>query len=85
MMTVMSCSPDEIWLGRIARGKSALRSAAKAPELRQNVRWRCLKIPDSVTQGRMVGVVVPYIEAQLDKMHESFRSLALEEPWLCRS
>lgn len=50
-------------------------------------RWRCLKIPDSVTQGQIVGIVVLYIEGRPSRMHESFTSLALEalfDAWPCR-
>jgi hypothetical protein len=51
-------------------------------------RWRCLKIPDSVTQGQIVGVVVLYMEARPQRLHEPFRSLALEalfDAWPCRN
>jgi hypothetical protein len=50
-------------------------------------RWQCVKIPDSVTQGQIVGVVVLYIEARPERMHEPFRSLALEalfDAWSCQ-
>ncbi len=46
-----------------------------------------MKIPDSVTQGQIVGIVVLYIEARPSRMHEPFRSLALEalfDAWSCR-
>ena len=50
-------------------------------------RWQCVKIPQSVTQGQIVGIVVLYIEARAERMHEPFRSLALEalfDSWPCR-
>jgi hypothetical protein len=49
--------------------------------------WRCVKIPESVTQGQIVGIVVVYIEARPERMHEPFHSLALEalfNAWPCR-
>ena len=51
-------------------------------------RWRCLKIPDGITQGQIVGVVVLYIEGRPERMHEPFKSLALEalfNAWPCRN
>ncbi len=50
-------------------------------------RWRCVKIPDSVTQGQIVGVVVLYIEARPERVQEPFRSLVLEalfDAWSCQ-
>jgi hypothetical protein len=50
-------------------------------------RWQCVKIPDSVTQGQIVAVVVLYMEARPERMNEPFRSLALEalfDAWPCR-
>ncbi len=50
-------------------------------------RWQCVKIPDSITQGQIVGVVVLYIDARPERMREPFRSLALEalfDAWPCR-
>jgi Rap1a immunity proteins len=50
-------------------------------------RWQCVRIPDSVTQGQIVGIVVLYIEARPSRMNEPFRSLALEalfDAWPCR-
>jgi hypothetical protein len=47
----------------------------------------CLNIPDGVTLGQEVRVVVSYIEAHPAKMHESFRKLALEAlrtAWPCK-
>jgi hypothetical protein len=43
----------------------------------QALNRRCLGIPESVTPKQMVLVVVHYIEARPERMHESFRSLAL--------
>ena len=51
-------------------------------------RWQCIKIPESVTQGQIVGIVVLYIEARPERMQEPFRSLALEglfNAWPCRA
>jgi hypothetical protein len=53
-------------------------------------RWQglvCLDIPDGVTTGQMVRVVVAYIDAQLARMHEEFNLLALEalrDAWPCK-
>lgn len=50
-------------------------------------RWQCVKIPESVTQGQIVGIVVLYIEARPERMNEPFRSLAVEalfNTWPCR-
>ena len=50
-------------------------------------RWRCVKIPDTVTQGQIVGIVVLYIEARPSRIYEPFRSLALEalfDAWPCQ-
>jgi hypothetical protein len=50
-------------------------------------RWHCVKIPGSVTQGQIVGVVVLYIEARPERMQEPFRSLVLEalfDAWSCQ-
>ena len=47
----------------------------------------CLDIPDGVTHGQMNRVVVSYIEARPSRMHEGFKSLALEallNAWPCR-
>jgi Rap1a immunity proteins len=41
-------------------------------------RWQGVKIPESVTQGQIVEIVVLYIEARPERMREPFRSLALE-------
>jgi hypothetical protein len=51
-------------------------------------RWRCSDIPASVTRGQEVRVVIRYIEARPNRMHEPFRSLALEallDAWPCRN
>jgi hypothetical protein len=47
----------------------------------------CLDIPDGVTLGQEVRVVISYIEARPARMHELFRGLALEAlqaAWPCR-
>jgi hypothetical protein len=52
-----------------------------------NRRWRCLDIPEHVTLGQEIRVVVRYIEARPSRMHEPFNSLALEalfDAWPCR-
>jgi hypothetical protein len=48
--------------------------------------WRCANIPAGVTIGQLVRVVVQYIEAQPQRMHQSFNLLALEAlvaTWPC--
>jgi Rap1a immunity proteins len=48
---------------------------------------RCADIPSGVTNGQMVRVVVRYIEARSNRIHEPFHSLALEallDAWPCR-
>jgi Rap1a immunity proteins len=50
-------------------------------------RSECIAAPDEATLGQQVGVVVSYIEARPERMHESFRQLALEAlrtAWPCR-
>jgi hypothetical protein len=50
--------------------------------------WRCADIPREVTYGEIIQVAVRYIEARPNRMHEPFRSLALEailDAWPCRS
>src|SRR6266550_2415689 len=50
--------------------------------------WRCADIPRDVTYEQMVRVVIRYIEARPNRMHEPFRSLALEAivgAWPCRN
>jgi hypothetical protein len=47
----------------------------------------CLDIPDGVTTGQEVRVVIAYIDARPARMHEDFRSLALEAlraAWPCK-
>jgi hypothetical protein len=47
----------------------------------------CPQIPDSVTRQQIVLVVVRYIEARPQRMHESFLVLAaqaLRDAWPCR-
>jgi hypothetical protein len=49
--------------------------------------WRCLDAPDGVTTGQMIRVIIRYIEARPQRMHEPFRSLALEalfDAWPCK-
>jgi hypothetical protein len=51
-------------------------------------RWRCTDIPKAVTKGQILRVVVRYIEARPNRMHENFGSLALEamlDAWPCRN
>jgi hypothetical protein len=53
-----------------------------------NRHWRCANIPAGVTQGQMAQVVIRYIEARPNRLHEPFRSLALEallDAWPCRN
>jgi len=48
---------------------------------------RCADIPKGVTNDQSVQVVIRYIEARANRMHESFRFLALEaivDAWPCR-
>jgi hypothetical protein len=48
----------------------------------------CAAIPDEVTVSQTVRVVVRYIEARPNRMHESFTKLALEalvEAWPCQT
>jgi hypothetical protein len=50
-------------------------------------RQLCLNVPEEVTVGQMVRVVIAYIEARPALMHTSFRGLALEAlqaAWPCR-
>jgi hypothetical protein len=50
-------------------------------------RVACMDISDGVTLGQEVRVVVAYIEARPELMHEPFRMLALEvlrSAWPCR-
>ena len=48
---------------------------------------RCADIPKGVTNDQSVQVVIRYIEARPNRMHEPFRILALEgivDAWPCR-
>jgi len=50
-------------------------------------RLECIAAPDEATLGQQVGVVVSYIEARPERIHESFRLLALEAlraAWPCK-
>jgi hypothetical protein len=58
-----------------------------APFLVPLLRQRCLAIPDEVTLGQIVRVVVAYIDARPAEMHADFVQLALEAlrtAWPCR-
>ena len=47
----------------------------------------CLDIPDKATLPQAIRVVIKYIEARPERMHESFNYLALEAlrtAWPCR-
>jgi hypothetical protein len=49
--------------------------------------WRCVSTPHDVTNLQRVRIVVRYIEARPQRMHELFPSLALEalrDAWPCR-
>jgi Rap1a immunity proteins len=67
-------------------GFTALSGEGQVRALKQ--RWRCADIPDGVTVGQEVRVVISYIEARPKRMHEPFHSLALEallDAWPCRN
>jgi hypothetical protein len=58
-----------------------------APLLVPFLRRKCLDIPNEVTLGQMVRVVVAYIDARPAQLHEDFVQLALEAlrtAWPCR-
>ena len=47
----------------------------------------CVEIPNGVENGQIVRVVVRYIEARPNRMHEQFSALALEaifDAWPCK-
>ena len=49
--------------------------------------WKCADIPHPVTIDQIVSVVVQYIDARPNRMHERFRTLAFEalsDAWPCR-
>jgi hypothetical protein len=50
--------------------------------------WACLNVPSTATVAQGARVVVRYIEARPQRMHENFNGLALEalrEAWPCRN
>jgi hypothetical protein len=54
---------------------------------RRSIGVTCIDIPDGVTLGQEVKVVVAYIDARPARMHEPFTQLALEAlrtAWPCR-
>jgi hypothetical protein len=64
----------------------ALSGEGQVIALKRN--WSCADIPDGVTVGQELRVVIRYIEARPNRMHEPFRSLALEallDAWPCRN
>jgi hypothetical protein len=66
-------------------GMSALNEEGKLRMLKE--RWRSLCIPNGVTQGQLVRVVVRYLEARPQRLHEPFAEFALEalfDAWPCR-
>jgi len=54
--------------------------AVAAPLLREDI-W-C--IPESVTRGQMVQVVIRWIDERPNRMHEPFVTLALMDAWACK-
>jgi hypothetical protein len=49
--------------------------------------WRCADIPRGVSIDQIVRVVIQYIDARPNRMHEPFRTLAFEalrNSWPCR-
>jgi hypothetical protein len=65
---------DHHWAGICAgeiRALATLRTAAKEP-------WRCLNIRPEVTNEQLVEVVIRYVEARPNRLHEPFMSLAIE-------
>jgi len=73
---------ETFWMGVCLGSITAL--AYLGPKLEDSLRF-CF--PKGVTQGQMVDVVVPYIEARPSRLHEDFRWLAVEamrEAWPCK-
>jgi hypothetical protein len=65
---------------------TALSGAGRRQMIQAN--WRCANIPDEVTKGQLIRVVISYIDARPSRMHEPFKSLALEailNAWPCRN
>ncbi len=61
-----------------------LQANARLPK---NERGLCARIPDNVTFGQEIRIVVDYIKARPTRMHENFKLLALEaltQAWPCR-
>jgi hypothetical protein len=49
-----------------------------APSLGPDYSWMCMRIPKSATIAQIARVVVRYIEARPERMHESFFQLTVE-------
>jgi hypothetical protein len=50
--------------------------------------WRCLNVPETVTNIQVVRVVARYVEARPQRMREPFGSLVLEalfDAWACKN
>src|SRR5262249_16182852 len=63
-------------------------SAFSGPGITRAIKenWHCLEIPAEATDGKKISLVVHYIEAQPQRKHEPFTSLALEamfDAWAC--
>jgi hypothetical protein len=89
-------SPEDLFAQGFCAGTlSGIAYTGGALELRNFVRpldddvrrWLCVNAPATAPVGKLVRVVIAYIEARPERMHEDFRNLALDalrEAWPCK-
>jgi Rap1a immunity proteins len=89
-MDMALCLGTVLGLAHVAKysvvSSAAFSGPGKSRAMKEH--WRCVDIPSDASQAELMHAVVGYIEARPKRLHESFRTLALEglfDAWPCKS